>query len=178
MTSFDKNQDFLSFIKNHNMYHEKSFDYIKKHSTFLNFDNSITKDFIGCFYDTNQKGYLINLKLYVPYIKDKETLLINIHEYTHALYLYEYLNQILDIGLEKEAIPLLMERIYKLENPSIFLNDYFAQIYDNIKLTNNKEYILGIEVQNELLESYQAEDDILILNQKAKYLIKKHNHNL
>ncbi len=48
-------------------------------------------EFWGYFGDYNEKGILSNIRLVVPKIEDEKTLLVNIHEYTHAYEAYSKL---------------------------------------------------------------------------------------
>ncbi len=45
----------------------------------------------GYFTEYNEEGYLCNIRLLVPHIVDEKSLLINIHEYTHAYEAYQKL---------------------------------------------------------------------------------------
>lgn len=45
----------------------------------------------GYFTEYNEEGYLCNIRLLVPHIADEKSLLINIHEYTHAYEAYQKL---------------------------------------------------------------------------------------
>lgn len=45
----------------------------------------------GYFTEYNEEGYLCNIRLLVPHISDEKSLLINIHEYTHAYEAYQKL---------------------------------------------------------------------------------------
>lgn len=75
---------------------------------FINFMKSRTKryDFKtdapwGCFPQVDSNGILENIKLLVPKIIDEKTLLINIHEYTHAYELYPLIGKIYNEDVSK-----------------------------------------------------------------------------
>jgi len=42
----------------------------------------------GCWIDTDNKNNITNIRIIVPCVVDEQTLLINIHEYTHAYEAY------------------------------------------------------------------------------------------
>lgn len=50
----------------------------------------------GTFPQYNLSKVLINVKVLVPKIVDEATLLVNIHEFTHAYYLYLHLNEMFE----------------------------------------------------------------------------------
>lgn len=76
------------FFKSQNMYSEFFFDFIKDKVKVLPSDTSL--DWFGCF-PIVEDDILKDIRLLVPEIKTEENLLVNIHEYTHALELFEEL---------------------------------------------------------------------------------------
>lgn len=67
----------------------------------------------ACFPKLNNDNILINIRVLVPVIKDEATLLVNIHEFTHAYELYENLGlkYIEDIN-KSEFIAVSKEKEY------------------------------------------------------------------
>lgn len=115
--------------------------------------------FIGCF-KMLKDDIIVDYKLVVPDIKDIKTMLINIHEYTHAIIVNN------EIGLKdietiyEEVIPITMEKFFVLNYTKNYINEF-----DKIQLTNLKKYmnnpikyqkyIFGYYYQNEFLEKYK-----------------------
>ena len=167
MTYFDK---FVEFIRKHKLYQRDSLAFISERTTYLDYENINERDFIGCYYDVDKFGRVVDFKVYVPKIADEKTLLINIHEYVHAFILYKLLNKNYDIGLEKEVLPLMYEKICILENEEFSLKKYERVMKEVINEINTDEYIIGNEIANVLvpLEDGNLEE----LNKEAKRLVK------
>lgn len=56
----------------------------------------------GVFPKLDDEGRIIDIRMLVPDICDEKTLLINIHEYTHAFDLYNALNTLDDSSKDEE----------------------------------------------------------------------------
>lgn len=77
----------------------------------------------ACFPITDKNNILINIRVIVPIITDELTLLINIHELTHAYYLFQMLGKECIYEVEeceekarnKEALYLKLTKENKLE---------------------------------------------------------------
>ena len=123
MTYFDK---FIDFITRHNLYESKSFIEISNKTKNINYNNEESRDFIGCFYKVENE-IIKDFNVCVPQIIDEQTLLINIHEYVHALIIYNSLGKKEDIGLEKEVLPMMYEEMYVVESDEISTKKYLKQ---------------------------------------------------
>lgn len=168
MTYYEK---FLSFLQRHNLYTKESFTFISNYTINIDYNNEEEREFIGCYYTKNESGVITDFKIYVPNIIDNNTVLINIHEYVHALILYLHLNQKYEIGLEKEVLPLLYEKMYVLEDDAINTKNYEKNIRKTIREINKEEYTIGKKIAEEIIYTY---DDISLLNIKAKELVRKY----
>lgn len=163
---------FIDFIKKHNLYDKESFIFISNHTKNIDYKNEEERDFIGSYYNTSEAGNIINFKIYVPEIIDEKTLLINIHEYIHALFLYKMLNKPCDIGLEKEILPLMYEKLYVLESDELSINQYQKDLMETINEINKPEYTIGNKLSDELLK--YSDENLIDLNKKAKILARKY----
>lgn len=162
---------FIDFLKKHNLLEKESFIFISNHTKNINYENYEEREFIGCYYEINEKGKLISFKVCVPEITNERTLLINIHEYIHALLLYNMLNKKCDIGLEKEVLPMLYEKLYILENEEVSMKEYQHQLLETINEIGTPEYIIGNEVSDKLI--MHTDEEIMKLNKKAKSMVRK-----
>ena len=88
---------FINFLKEHNLYDENAMEYLHQNGIFFDYSEEKDRDFIGCRFATNKRKILKCIILCVPNIRDEKTLIINIHEYTHALLYYKYLGKKVDI---------------------------------------------------------------------------------
>lgn len=102
--------EFNNFLKNEQMNDKNFLEYLKNRTIVT--PNTFGKEYYGCFPRLNN-GILVGINLLVPEIENKEDLLINIHEYTHAFDLYKKLNclYIEDIK-ELEQHAKVMEKKY------------------------------------------------------------------
>ena len=85
--------DFIKFFKKHNLYNEEIFNYIQKNRTLFDYRDEDQRIFIGCYYICNKQGILQKINICVPFINDPITLLINIHEYIHAIESYKNISK-------------------------------------------------------------------------------------
>lgn len=170
MTYYKK---FIEFLKKHKLYDKDSFIFISNCATNIDYNNEEERDFIGCYYNVDENNTITNFKVYVPKIIDNNTLLINIHEYIHAFILYKNLNKECEIGLEKESLPLMYEKIFVIEDEEITLIRYEKSLRETINEINSEEYIIGKKIAEELIYKY---DNIDILNKKAKELVRKYKN--
>lgn len=166
-------KQFLDFLQRHKLYERESFVFISNHTVNINYNNQEERDFIGCYYSKDEEDKITNFKVWVPEIIDTTTLFINIHEYVHALILYKYLNEKYEIGLEKEALPLMYEKMYAIEEENISAKDYEKNLKETINEINTEEYIIGKKIAEELIYKH---DDIKLLNEKAKELVRKYKY--
>jgi len=144
--------DFINFFKKHNLYDEEIFNYINKNSTRFEYDNEELIPFIGCYYIKNSQDILQKIKLYVPYITNQITVLINIHEYIHAIELYKKIGKKFKEDNLKEILPMLYERIYIKENPSKKLEEHLKFLNKKINENSTESYKIALEIQDELLD--------------------------
>ncbi len=145
----------VDFFRRHNMYDPKVFEYLKSNSSFVDYRDPDTRCFIGCFYIENKKtGRLVDLKLVLPYVTDDITALINIHEITHGIENYPKRGKRFKKGITIEALPLLYEKLYILENPSQELEAYGEYLDRMIEEASAKEYKFALKVREELLRNY------------------------
>lgn len=98
------------FFKDENLYSEQFFDFIKDKVKVL--PSSCSLDWYGCF-PLIEDNILKDIRLLVPEITDEKTLLINIHEYTHAIDLYNVLGYVYEEkNQERENNAINMEKKY------------------------------------------------------------------
>ena len=104
------------FFKDENLYSEEFFDFLK-HKVKKTPSSSDTS-WYGCFPQV-EDGILKDIRLLVPEITDEKSLLINIHEYAHALELYNEIGNIyIERRVERENKAKEMEKRY-IKNKSI-----------------------------------------------------------
>ncbi len=173
---------FINFFEKQNLYNKETFDYFRSNSILFNYLDTDYHPFIGCYYTTKNKK-VNKINLIVPYIDNDVTTLINIHEYTHAIILYQYMNKIFPEDITTEILPLLYERIYLEENKdNKVLQEHISAINKRIVTSNNSEitkYKIALDIQNNLLEYYNnGHKNIKELHRRIKKLVKKQNCNL
>ena len=104
------------FFREENLYSEDFFDFLKHKVKKITSSSDIS--WYGCFPQV-EDGILKDIKLLVPEITDEKSLLINIHEYAHALELYNELGALyIERRVERENKAQEMEKKY-IKNKSI-----------------------------------------------------------
>ena len=104
------------FFKEQNLYSEEFFDFIKTRVKVL--PSNTSKDWYGCF-PMIENNILTDIRVLVPEIKNISNILVNIHEYYHALELFNELGSIYEERIdERENKARKMEKIY-IKNKSI-----------------------------------------------------------
>lgn len=169
MTYFDR---FIDFITRHNLYDNKSFIAISNRTTNIDYNNEQARDFIGCFYKV-ENDIITDFKVCVPKIIDIRTLFINIHEYVHALIIYNSLGKKEDIGLEKEVLPLMYEEMYAVFDDEISIKDYLKDHCEMINEMNSEEYTIASKIKDKIIYKYNDLDKQLECAKKLVKIYKK-----
>ena len=165
-------QQIINFFKKHNLYEEHLFKYIHSKTNYVDYYNEMENFLIGCYIKT-KNDRIIDLMLYIPYLVDKKTMLITVHELTHAIGTYYQIGTIYQETATKEVLPILMEHLFVLESNDPEL-EQFERFLDDIEKTEaNYPYLLALILKDKLIEEYQNED-IKKLNKKIKKLAKKY----
>ena len=99
------------FFKEEGIYNEKYFDFIGTKIKTL--PSECPLDWYGCF-PIIKEGILKDIVLLVPEINSERDILVNIHEHTHGLELFEELGTIYEERTqEREDKAIEMEKVYK-----------------------------------------------------------------
>lgn len=166
-------EKFINFFKSKNLYDENIFRYIRENSLLFDYRDEDYRPFIGTYIAIRNKQ-LHFLRLIVPYINDDITTLINIHEYSHAIYYIRSKNKYSD--LEAELIAITYENLYISENPSSQLTKYQEKLNSYIS-ENNHQYLHALEKAQFLLSYYNENKDKKRIEEKiykkARKLTKK-----
>ena len=109
-------EKFINFLKKHNLYDEEVIQYWTKNKISFDYLEEESRCLIGCYYKIENK-ILTKISLIVPFIDNDKTVLINIHEYAHALELYSELGKIYEDKVElREIHAREMEKVYLKSN--------------------------------------------------------------
>ncbi len=147
-------EELINFFKRHNMYDEKTFNYLSNHTIMIDYNDPEQRDFIGCFYILDKFNRLQSISLGLPYVFNEKTMLISIHELTHGIENYLKLGKKFKKDITIEALPLLYEKIYINENPNEELIKYSKYLDDIIINNCEKEYQFALVIREELLKNY------------------------
>ena len=174
-----KEQDFfnkfINFLKKYNLYNEKVFYYIWNSCSFFDYRDSDERKFIGVYYQIEDKK-LIEFNLKVPFIDSEKTIIINIHEYIHALDAYYNLGKKITIDDSCEIKSLLFEKLYVLNNKSDEGLKYLESLYNDRIQSKELKYILGEKIVNELLKKYRNDSNFNYSPKKSKILLLKYKY--
>lgn len=109
-------KEFIYFMREKGIFNIAFEDYIKDKVKYA--ENSLFDGFWGCF-PILENNILVSIRVLVPHIVDKKTLLINIHEFMHAKRLYSRIGKLYIENIElEEKIASNIEKVY-LKNSSI-----------------------------------------------------------
>lgn len=168
-------REFINFFKTHNLYDKEMFDYLRKNSIQFDYLDDEKHSYIGCHYLTDNNGKLMKIILFVPYIDNFQTLLVNIHEYIHGISLYKKLGKKIKQCKYSEVLPLLYEKIYLLERKDKNLEIFQEILNKRITESSPIDYRIALEVQSEMLHYYQEYSPSFIkLEDKAKRLTRRY----
>ena len=162
----------INFFKEHNLYNEEMFEYLSKNT--IHYDYRVVEDriFTGCGPCVDKKnGILTKVFVTVPFVIDDITMLINIHEYTHAIEYYSKIGKKFKKDEYVEVLPMMFELIYIREHYSKELLDY-ENFLNNCISRNNIEYIIGTKMQTKLADTYNYEN-LTQLKRKVKKIGRK-----
>lgn len=173
--SKDAYEKFIYFFKKHGLYDYKMFKYLSENTLPYDFLEEEKRSSTGYHYILNSRKRLEEIKLIVPFIEDEKTIAINIHEYIHAITLYQRLGKKYKQDIDSEILPMLYEKIYLSENPSKELEYFLNYLDSSITKDSPLQYQLALEVQNQLLEYYKnIHPSFYMLQAKAKTITKKY----
>ena len=165
---------FIHFLKEHNLYDENAMEYLHEKGIFFNYLEEENRDFIGCYFAINKRKILEDIILCVPYIRDEKTLIINVHEYTHALLYYKYLGKKVDTKNSSiEILPMMYEKLYIKESNSQLGKEYIEYLDSQITEKSDLKYRIAIEAQQDILDFYGKEKNPDKLQDQSKKIAKK-----
>lgn len=166
--------EFLNFFKKHGLYDKNIFQYIQENKVTFDYYDEERNHKTG-YYPTIRNGILTDVTIYVPFINNKKTLLINIYVYMHAIQLCNKLGKKIENIDNNETLSMLYQKIYLQENPNQELEKYLLKQDEYTKENGKEKYKLALKVQNELLKYYNEESPTFKqMQKKAKRLTRKH----
>ena len=164
----------ITFFKNHHIYDEKMFKYFSDNSSMIIYKDEDLRPYIDCWIKMEGKR-LAAFEVNTPYIDNECMALITIHELIHGVELYEHLGKKYQTNITIEALPMLYEKIYAKENPSIELTEYLNYLDSKIDKTSEASYVFGLSIRDKLLDSYNG--DFKKMQSMVKKLSKKYKIN-
>ena len=164
-------KDVISFFKKHHLYDEAMFEYFKKHSTMIDYNDLDARCFVGCFHIINKDNILVGVHVNTPYVCDKKTMLITIHELIHAIMSYRNFGTKYKTSIDNEVLPLLFEKIYIEETNDPSLKEYAKKLDKIIEESNDPKYLIALKVRDELYKEYTG--DIDKIAKISKKMVKK-----
>lgn len=107
--------EFINFMNEQKLFTKEFKEFIKDRTKII--DRPVEEDWYGCF-PIIKDNILVDVRLLIPKIKDEKTLLVNIHEYEHAMELFcELGKNYIDNKEERENNAKKLEKKYiKREN--------------------------------------------------------------
>lgn len=166
---------FVSLFKSQKLYSQEIFDYLEQNTVRYNYKDKEYREKTGCYYEIGPGTKLEKISLVVPYIDSDETALINIHEFAHAIAVYKKLGKKYEHTIDREIIPMLLERIYAQDNEKLIT--FINELNKGIINSKNSNMHLALQIQDELYNEYLKGlniDKRHTIQDKAKVLINKY----
>lgn len=167
---------FIDFFVKHNLYDKKIFDYIWDRCSFFDYLEDEYRSQIGVYYIFDKNKKLVDFNLIVPFIDSKKTILINIHEFIHAIAAYYKLGKRLVLDDSCEVNSLFFEKVYILENYSDDIDKFLNKLNQDRVNSNDNRYICGLKVADELIQNYNKKENLNTLSNKSKILMRKYKY--
>ncbi len=143
--------EFISFLKNYNLYNKEIVDSFFGDSFRYNYENDRDIIFSECIYIINNEDILVKIRACIPYINDYKTMLINIHEYVHYYMLYKKIGKKVIIGRNCELLPVAYEKLFIMEKNIQELYDYDDFLTKNILCNNDPNYLYALENRDRIV---------------------------
>lgn len=116
--------ELIRFLKEQNLYREEFFEFMEGKIKVVSYDTPI--EWFGCF-PLIENGILTDIRLLVPEIKTQKNLLVNIHEYVHAIELFDELGTVYKDRREaRENRASNYEKIYLENKKAEKVVDYYV----------------------------------------------------
>ena len=116
--------ELIRFLKEQNLYREEFFKFMEGKIKVVSYDTPI--EWFGCF-PLIENGILTDIRLLVPEIKTQKNLLVNIHEYVHAIELFDELGTVYKDRREaRESRASNYEKIYLENKKAEKVVDYYV----------------------------------------------------
>jgi len=170
---------FINFFKKHNLYDKEVFDYIWDKCNFFNYLEDEYRMYTGVYYVLDKNKKLVDFNLIVPFIDSEKSLLINIHEYAHAIEAFYKLGEKFILDDSCEVNSLFLENLYLLENNNEVARNFLNNLNEIRINSNEKQYVLGIKIADYLLNLYNDKKqlDLNKMSRKNKKLLKKFKYH-
>lgn len=172
---------FLKFLKEKNLYEEKSFKFFLKQATFIDYNDNFDNIMGHCTCVYGKGEQLVDIIPCTPFIKDEKSVVININAYIQTLMLIPKMgNKYEEDVFYNYALPLFYEKLYISENSNKVLLNYEKRKRKKILKSVNSTYQFAFKYSDELLEDYlnnkdSGIDKVIRLSKRSakEYLRKK-----
>lgn len=166
----------VDFFKNHGLYDERVFHYLKGHTAMFDYDmdHISARDSMGFAPKIDDFTHkLERFSLYMPYPNNPRTMLMNVNIIAKGIVAYKYLNKRFRNDMNLEAIGFLYEELFARESNDPKIIEFKEAINNDINEESAPLYQYALYAQNEMLEQY--EDDIDKMNDLSMKLLKRYN---
>lgn len=165
----------IDFFKRHNMYDFETFRYIEQNLDIIDYEDEDLRMFIGCGLKHNLKDKLLGFRVCIPYPNNHKTMLIAIHELTHAIEAYNHLDKKFKKDAYIEIMPILMEKVYIEESCDSKVQEFGNYLDCLIDNESDISYRCALSVRDELYNNYN--NNYKKTSKKAKRLAKRYQRN-
>ncbi|MCI6266834.1 MAG: hypothetical protein MR598_08335 [Erysipelotrichaceae bacterium] len=171
---YDKFRDFL---KRHELYEEKSFQYIWKQAVFVDYREEDIRDLIGnCAVILDNKEKILNIIPCFPFLRDDITVVISIYAYVQALMQLPRLEKKYQENiLYGYILPMYYEKLYILENENEVLLQYEENMINHLLKDGSSKYQDILKCRDELVAYSQNNNfSAMKIGRHAKRLARRY----
>lgn len=163
--SNDMYYKYINFLKEHELYDKKTFEYIKRNSVMIDYSNIEEITSIDCSIVLDEKERLVQVIPCVPFLKNDDMVAINIFIYIRALMLIPNIGRRYDERYYNKLLPFLFVKLYMLENKNTNLLNFEKKLMFILLQTQE------INGENTLIDCYFKDKNKL--NNSARKLKRK-----
>ena len=119
-------------------------------------NNLVKNDFYGVFPKIDKNGSLKDFVICVPSINDLDSFLVNVHEFAHAINLYENLGKTFKLKFMDEVLPKSLERIYLNNHENLkTIEEYNKKDLEQYEKTPSEMHKIAIFMQLLVAKDYE-----------------------
>lgn len=160
---------FVNFLKKHELYDEKVFQYIWEKALMLDYRDEDYSFLLGsCGIVIDRKRNLLDIQPCLPFLMDDKAVAMAIYAYINSLMLIPKVGRKYKENMVNNyVLPMFYEILYILENPTKQLLTYEQNMRNDLLKYGSHNYKTILNCVDQLVESYKID------NSSNKQIVRK-----